>query len=84
MSGETETPFKLKLTLKGYNYLIEQYPLAKKHIEKINDNEYIFAHWYANLQGITKFIFSAFDDIEVINPYELKDYLNNKIKNKIF
>lgn len=84
MNGENKTPVKLKLTLKGYNYLIEQYPLAKEYVSRINDNCYSFSGWYANLQGVGKFILSAMDDVEIITPNELKDYLNRKIKNKKF
>lgn len=84
MAGEIETPFKLKLTMKGFNYLVEQYPLAKQHIEFVNENEYLFEHWYANFHGIAKFILSAMNEVEIVKPKELKEYLNSKIRNKIF
>jgi len=84
MNGVTENKVLLKLTLKGKNYLVEQYPLAQPFIEKICDNEYYFNGWYANFEGISKFIFSAIDDVEVVKPQELKDHLNRKIEKKVF
>ncbi len=84
MSGEREIPVELKLTTRGYNYLIEQYPGALKYINHIGDNEYIFNFWYVNYQGISKFILSSIDDVEIIYPDVLSDYMNNKIKNKKF
>ncbi len=84
MSGDTKTPFELKLTTAGYNYLIEQYPMAKQYIEKNKNNIYFLNHWYANFHGITKFILSAMDEVEIISNEKLRDYINNKIKNKIF
>ncbi len=84
MSGKTETNFELELTMKGYNYLIEQYPLAKKQVKLITENKYIFKHWYANFQGIAKFILSSIDDVTIVSPKLLKNYMNNKIKNKEF
>lgn len=84
MSGETETSFELKLTIKGCNYLIEQYPCAKKHIKQIGENKYIFSSWFADFQGISRFILYAIDDIEILKPEELRDYMNIIIKNKKF
>ncbi len=84
MSGEKEIPVELKLTTRGYNYLVEQYPGALKYINHIGENEYIFNHRYANLHGISKYILSAIDDVEIIKPEELRVFMNNRIKNKIF
>ena len=84
MSGKIETRVELKLTMKGKNYLIEQYPLARKYVKLIDENEYVFNHWYANLRGISKFIFGLMDDIVIVKPEELRTYLNNKIKSKVF
>jgi len=84
MTGTKETPVELNLTIKGCNYLIEQYPLAIEYVKQINETQYVFNAWYTNIEGISRFILSAFDEIEIITPIELKDYLNNKIKNKIF
>jgi predicted DNA-binding transcriptional regulator YafY len=84
MSGEMETSVELKLTIKGYNYLVEQYPLSKAYVNIIGENEYIFNHWYANYQGISKYILSAIDDVEILKPDVLRDYMNNIIRNKKF
>ncbi len=84
INDKNEINFELQLTLRGYNYLLEQYPLAEKYITKISDNEYILKHWAANFEGISRFILSIIDDVIILNPLELKDYINRKIKNKIF
>lgn len=84
MTGDTKTKVKLRLTLKAYNYLAEQFPLALDYVYKDTENCYIFSHWYFNVKGISRYILSAFDEVKVIFPQSLADYLNKKISNKKF
>ncbi|MBE9468524.1 MAG: WYL domain-containing protein [Bacteroidetes bacterium] len=72
---------KLQLTLRACNLLIEEYPLSEKNITKIDDNTYIYDSEVANLAGIGRFTLGLIDEIEIIKPQALKNYIIDKIKN---
>ncbi len=84
MSSDIETNFKIKFSLKAYNYLIEYYPMAKQFVKKSKKNEFILEYWYSHEKGIAKFILSFIDDVEILYPSQLIDYINEKILNKKF
>lgn len=84
MVGDKKVNVEIEMTLSAYNYLIEHYPLAKKHITKVSNDKYIFLNWYSNAKGISRFILSMINDVKIIKPIELAIYLNEIIKNKKF
>lgn len=84
IGGEKKIPVKLTLSLMAYNLLIEEYPLSEKYLEKRKDSEYHFNGWVCNFNGIGRFILGMIDQVEVLSPKALKEYLNEKIRNKAF
>ncbi len=84
ISSEEKISVKLELTMRAKNLLIEEYPLSEKYISERKDNKYVFEHYVCNYMGVGRFILGLMDDIVVIAPLELKEYLNNKVKNKKF
>ena len=76
-------PVKLQLTLRAYNLLIEEYPLTENDIIKKDDNTYIYESEVANLKGIGRFTLGLIDEIEIIKPQALKNYIIDKIKKQL-
>ncbi len=74
---------KLELSLRAKNLLIEEYPLAQNYITKLNDNKYLLNTQIANYSGVGRFVMGLIDEIKILEPYELKKYIENKIENKI-
>ncbi len=84
ISTDKRIPVKLKLTLRAKNLLTEEYPLAEPDIIKISDERYLFESFVCNFTGVGRFVLGLPDDVKVISPLELKNHLNDKIKNKTF
>ena len=83
-SGNEKIQVKLQMSMLACNLLIEEYPLSTKFIETIPNNMFVFNGWVSNYIGISRFILGLMDEIEVILPDELKEYLNTKINKKRF
>ncbi|MDA3781238.1 MAG: WYL domain-containing protein [Bacteroidales bacterium] len=75
---------KLELSLRAKNLLIEEYPLAQNYITKLNDKKYLLNTKVANYTGVGRFVMGLIDEIKILEPYELKEYILNKFKNKLF
>ena len=74
------TTVELHLSLKSYNLLIEEYPLAVEYLKKDNKNYRLKAP-VANYNGIGRFVLGLMDEIEIIKPAGFKKYLSAQIKN---
>lgn len=82
MQSFEPTSVQLKLSLVAYNLLIEEFPLAEKHIKQKNDNTYILTTDVGNYLGVGRFVLGLPDEIEVKYPESFKEYLNEKVENK--
>jgi predicted DNA-binding transcriptional regulator YafY len=79
MTGDSLTECKLKLNLMSKNLLCERFPSAEKHIKKQDDNVYMAEFSYSRIEGISNFIMSVLDSVEIIYPSSLQDSINEKI-----
>lgn len=77
-------PVKLKLTLRSCNLLCEEYPMAREHISKVNDNEYIYKDSVCSYDGVGRFVMGLMDEIEVVETKDFINYLYQKIAKKKF
>lgn len=84
ISSDKKIPVKLQLNMRARNLLIEEYPLSEKDIKEIEDNKFIFNSYVCNFMGIGRFVLGLMNEIIIISPTDLKEYLNKKIKKKIF
>ncbi len=84
ISGYEKTPVKLTLSMLAKNLLVEEYPLAEKYIQRINDNSYIFESEVAGLEGIGRFTLGLIDEITIHYPESLKKYIKEKFDGKNF
>jgi len=77
MTGETEIPVKLELTLKAKNLLIEEYPMAAKDLHKTSTGKIILNTKVRKLKGIGRFVIGLAEGIKIIDAPELKEYIRN-------
>jgi len=71
----------LKLNLRAYNLLIEEFPLTEEYIETQDDKNHLFNGWVCNFEGIGRFILGLPNEVEIISPLELQSYVKEKAKN---
>lgn len=80
ISGYKKIYVNLELSMRAASLLIEEYPLSEKYISQINDNKYSFSGWVCDFKGVGRFVSGLFEDIEIVEPQELREYISNKIK----
>jgi proteasome accessory factor C len=83
ISGRKETWITLRLSLRAYVLLREEYPLAMPYLEKEEVEEprtYIFHGPVLNFKGAGRFVMGLADEVTIINPVEFKNYVKDKIK----
>lgn len=84
ISSNKKITVKLELSMRARNLLIEEYPISEKYISETTNNKFIFNSYVCNYMGIGRFILGLMDEISIISPTGLKEYLNRRIKNKVF
>ena len=84
LAGDNPTPVKIKMSLRATELLKEEYPLSKELVRLDGGNRFIFEGTVNGFQGVSRFILGLMDEVEVLEPEELKEFLNDKIKNRRF
>ena len=85
MNSDELLPIKLKLGLRSANLLIEEFPLATKHLQKLPNNEWLLDTDVCSYDGVGRFVMGLLDDIEIIDSQEFEQHIAeilNKMKNK--
>jgi predicted DNA-binding transcriptional regulator YafY len=80
ISGAVSEECILNLNLRAGNLLLEEYPLAEKYLEKTALHAYQFKGPIYGYQGVGRFCMGLIEDVEMIQPQGLKDYIQDKIK----
>jgi len=80
MSGKKKFKLDLILSKRAAHLLKEEYPAAEKFLSKQKPNGYRFQHWIASVEGAGRFVLSLIDEIEIQQPTELQEYVQEKIK----
>lgn len=78
-SGEVKMPVKLILHQLSRNLLIEEYPDAAQFINDRGDGTWLFEANVCSFLGIGRFVLGLYDDIQVLESKEFKDYLKERI-----
>jgi proteasome accessory factor C len=79
IGSKTQTKVKLKLSMRARNLMIEEYPLAEKHITPLNDHRWLFDAPVSGFEGVGRFVLGLCEDVEIISPDELKTFIGKKI-----
>jgi len=84
ISSEKQIPVRLLLNMRAYNLLIEEFPLAEQLCTKLVDNEWRFEAQVCGFDGVGRFVLGLMDEVKVLAPKELKEYVDKKIKKRIY
>lgn len=79
ISGYTQTPVKLELSMMAKNLLIEEYPLAEEYLRKEGDR-WILETLVSGMEGVGRFVIGLAHEIKVIDSPALENYINNFVK----
>lgn len=78
-SGENPFPVKLKLSFQAYILLREEYPKSLPYLVTGEQGEHFFIGKANHLHGVGRFVLGMLDEIVVIEPQQLKDYIREKL-----
>ena len=84
ISGSKSVIVALRLSLRAASLLMEEYPESEDCITGEPCKGYRFCGPVNSFEGIGRFVLGLPDEIEVEEPQEFRDFLNRKIKDKIF
>ena len=80
MHSDNRLPVKLKLGLPSSSLLVEEFPIASKHLQKISDNEWILDIEVCSYEGVGRFVLGLMGDIEIIDTPEFLRYIGNQVE----
>ena len=75
---------KLMLSLRAARLLQEEYPLSRPYVSKEGPSQYIFHAKINSFIGVSRFILGLCDEVEVLEPLALVDYLEKRIQQRKF
>jgi proteasome accessory factor C len=79
-TGDGNIWITLRLSMRAYLLLREEFPLAIPYLEK-QDDHYIFNGPVANFEGIGRFTMGLIDELTIITPETFKEFIAKKFKN---
>lgn len=80
MNGDRRRPVRLRLGLMARNLLIEEYPLAEKHLTAAGERRWILDTEVADYAGVARFVAGLLDDIEIVDTPELDLYIDDYLR----
>ncbi len=82
INGGEPYQITLRMSMRAANLLKEEYPLSAPHIYKEDYKNYLFEARVNSFVAVGRFILGLIDEIEVVEPAELADYLDDKIRKR--
>lgn len=79
LTGDSWIPVKMTLSSTAHHLLLEEFPLSQRFIRKVNDH-IVFDGLVRNWKGIGRFILGLPGEIKIVEPQELKEYIQQKIQ----
>ncbi|MGK0364994.1 MAG: proteasome accessory factor C, partial [Saprospiraceae bacterium] len=79
LTGDTWESVRLKLSPTAHHLIIEEFPLSRQYIRKVK-NQIIFDGMVRHWKGIGRFCLGLPEEVEVLDPEALREYLNEKIE----
>ncbi len=81
MTGDQGEICELRLSLRAANLLKEEYPASESFIKPVDAHYSVFKDMIYNYQGVGRFCLSLLNEIEIVSPEGLKQYVDDCIKN---
>ncbi|HTJ48252.1 MAG TPA: WYL domain-containing transcriptional regulator [Cyclobacteriaceae bacterium] len=78
LSGETTTWITLKLTMRSYLLLREEYPLSIHYTER-KGSKFLFHGPVTSFEGIGRFVLGLMDHVTIKEPKEFKKFIKQKL-----
>ncbi len=70
---------RLRLSLRAYNLLMEEYPVSSHHIEQ-SGSSYLLEVPIAEYSGVGRFVMGCLDEVQVLESEGLKAYIRRLIR----
>lgn len=83
ISSNLNLSVKLHMSLRAASLLTEEYPLAEKYLQCINDNHWIFETQVCSYNGVGRFVSGLLGEIFQIEPDEFKQHIISKLENNL-
>lgn len=80
MNSQERTRVRLELGLRAYNLLLEEFPLAERSLTQLSDGRWLLDTEVADFAGVGRFVVGLLDDIRILEPLALKEYLHQYIE----
>lgn len=83
ISGRKETWVNLRLSLRAYVLMREEFPLAAPYLDKEKSEDsktFIFHGPVLNFKGIGRFVMGLADEVTILGPLEFKAYIKEKLR----
>lgn len=79
-SGERRYPIKLILGPLAASLLLEEFPAAEGQLSLCDDGRHILETDVCSFKGVGRFVLGLYDDIEIVESPEFKEYMAARIK----
>lgn len=79
MTGDSDTWITLRLGMRAYLLLREEFPLSIPYIQK-DDDHYSFHAPVSNFEGASRFILGLLDEVRIVAPGSLTEFVRKKIR----
>lgn len=83
ISSTEKIPVRLELSLRAKNLLEEEYPLSEQFIKKLQDL-WVYDGFVCNFEGVSRFVLGLCSEVKIIEPAELKQFINERLKTATF
>lgn len=83
ISSTESLPVKLTMSLRAASLLAEEYPLAEKHLQRIDDNRWILEAEVCSYEGVGRFVTGLLNEMESIEPEEFRKFILIKTESGI-
>lgn len=77
--GFEQMRVQLRLGVMSHNLLIEEYPLAERDLEQIDERHWLLDTEVCNYAGIGRFVMGLAEDVEIVDSPDFVEYLHSKV-----
>lgn len=81
ISAAEQVWVKLELSIRACELLKEEYPLAENYISELGAGRFLFCAPVSGFEGVGRFVMGLASEIRIVEPPELKEFIQTKAKN---